>query len=343
MRFIVYLLFFIAKGSLLVFAQNGGQYAFQFLDLSPSPYLTALGGSQPSYAGNNPANVLANPALLNEAQHSSLSLNTMAYYAGINAGYVGYAQHFDSLATFGLGIQYVAYGSMDETDIYGQTIGTFNSGDYAFYASAAKAFGKWSVGANLKFIMSNLANYNASGIAGDIGVAYSDTASRFQMGLTLKNIGTQLSSYNGNNEPLPFDLQFGVSARLKYLPLRFFATANKLYKWDIRYDDPNITQSNSLIEEDTIAKNYFFDNLFRHFVFGTELYLGKALALQVGYNFLRKQELSLANTRSLVGFSFGFALNIKRVSVNYSLATLHQAGAAHHFGLNMRLGKNKLE
>lgn len=323
-------------------AQNGGHYTFSFLDIPASVHTTALGGIQPAFAEKDLSRAVANPALLNAQLHEQLSLNTMAYYAGINAGYVGYVHHFDSLATFGLGMQYITYGSIEETNIYAQTIGSSNSGEYAFYLSGAKTWGKWSTGINVKLILSNLAQYHASGIATDLGVAYNDTAANFQMGLVFKNIGTQLSSYSGTKEALPFDIQFGISKRLKYVPFRFYATAHHLYKWDLRYDDPTVQTTNIVGEEDTIKRSYFVDKLFRHFIFGTELYLGKVLALQVGYNFLRKQELSLANTRSLTGFSFGIGIYIKRVSVNYGMANLHQAGAVHHFGLNVRFGKNAL-
>lgn len=325
---------------LVLWAQNGGKHAFAFLDLSPTPQVTALGGIQPTFADTNPAGAVQNPALLNAAMHRQLSLNTMAYYGDINTGYVGYAQHFDNLATFALGLQYVTYGTMDETDVFGQNIGTFSSGEYALYMSAAKAWGKWNVGTNIKLIFSNIAEFGASGIAADAGVAYSDTAANFQAGLMLKNMGTQMSTYNGTRESLPFDVQIGISKRLRYLPLRFYLTANRLYQWDIRYNDPTIVADNAFSEESNEEKNYFFDNLFRHFVFGSELLLGKAIALRVGYNFLRKQELSLSGQRSLAGFSFGAGINIKRLQINYGLATFHPAGATHHFGLNVRFGKN---
>lgn len=322
----------------VLWAQNGGSHTFSFLQLSPSPYTTALGGIQPAFGGTDPATALQNPALLNAQMHGHLSLNTMVYYANINTGYVCYAHHFDSLATFGIGMQYINYGTMDETDVFGQTIGTFDGGEYAFYLSAAKNWGRFSIGTSLQLIASNLAEFSSIGIAADVGLAYSDTASRFQMGLTLQNMGAQLSTYNGTTESLPFDIQFGISKSLRYLPLRFYITAHRLYTWDIRYDDPNASTTNIFGTDDT-DKSHFADILFRHFVFGGELSLGKALALRVGYNFLRKQELGLSGQRSLAGFSFGAGIRIKRLEVNYGMAAFHPIGASHHIGLNVRFSK----
>jgi hypothetical protein len=55
-----------------------------------------------------------------------------------------------------------------------------------------------------------------------------------------KNVGTQFKTYTpGIKEPLPFDIQAGVSKKLTHTPFLFSLVLHDLYRWDIRYDDPN--------------------------------------------------------------------------------------------------------
>ena len=58
----------------------------------------------------------------------------------------------------------------------------------------------------------------------------------------------------------------------------------------------------------------FFDNFFRHFVFNGEFLFGKteSFRLRLGYNHLRRKELSLENQFSLSGFSFGVGFKVSK-------------------------------
>ncbi|MEK0750800.1 hypothetical protein OSH65_25630, partial [Mycobacterium ulcerans] len=87
--------------------------------------------------------------------------------------------------------------------------------------------------------------YRANGIAMDVGLSYKDTALGLQAGLVAKNMGVELKKYTpGNEESLPFDLQIGVSKRLRHLPLQLSATVHHLYQFDIRYADPAFDSGN---------------------------------------------------------------------------------------------------
>lgn len=329
--------------SLPTYAQNGGQSTYQFLSLSPTARTTAIGGSGIGLSDNDAGLALQNPALYKPAMHHQLTVNSVAYLGGINYGNVGYVYHIDSIGTFGAAIQYINYGNFDETDPTGQVIGSFSGGEYALLLGGSRQWGRrnqWAGGTHLKIINSNLAGYTSWGLAGTFAITYTDTAKLFSASLVAANIGTQLSSYNGTREKLPFDLQLGMSLRLKHLPFRFLITAHHLHRWNIRYNDPAAQTVNLLDPEASSNNNPFFDILFRHFIFGGELYLGKALSLRVGYDHLRHQELKLENKRSMTGISFGIGLRLKRIQINYGFGSYHAAGAAHHFGLNVNLGKS---
>jgi hypothetical protein len=202
-----------------------------------------------------------------------------------------------------------------------------------------------AVGANLKLITSRLESYNSLGLAADLAAAYSDTARNLTIGLVMRNIGAQLSSYTpGNREQIPFDMQIGLSHRLRYLPFRLSITYHHLHRWNITYDDPDSEEDILFAGTEAPSEsrfNLFADNLFRHFVFSGEFLFGRKepVRLRFGYNHLLRQELSVTNFRSLAGFSFGVGLKLNRFRVEYGRGVYHLAGGLNHFTLSTNLSE----
>lgn len=242
--------------------------------------------------------------------------------------------------TYGVLVNYIGYGSFFETDINGQVLGEFKVGETAFGFAASRSFGRFRLGAHLKGIYSSAAEFNSFGIAADLGASWHNPEKLMNAGLVIKNLGVQLNTYrDGNREELPFDIQLGFTKRLAHVPFRFSFQANNLYRWDIRYDDPRVFVSSSIpgAESNDGNQNVFFDNLFRHLIFGGELYLGRAITLRTGFNFQRRQDLSLVAKNGLTGFSFGGSLNIRRFQFDYGFSSYHVAGGAHHFTITTAL------
>lgn len=318
-------------------AQIGGENTYEFLNLPTSARSTALGGTQIAVQDSDGSLALENPALYNETMHNYLSFGTVAYFAGINHGHIAYSRHVDSVATFGVAAQYVSYGQFRHTNELGQDLGTFSGNEVAINFGGARKYKRFSYGANLKIIASRLENYSSFGVAADLGASYFDEEKNLTFGFVIKNIGTQLTTYADLKEDLPFDVQFGVSKRLEHLPFRLSVIAHHLHRWDIRYNDPNAQAVSIFEDQQAKEKRYFSDKLFRHLNFNGEFYLGKALTARIGYNHLRRQELSLSMRRTMGGFSFGLGLQIKRFQLNYGSAIYHAAGGTHHFSFAFKL------
>ncbi|MBP6812148.1 MAG: hypothetical protein KA138_11545, partial [Saprospiraceae bacterium] len=165
----------------------------------------------------------------------------------------------------------------------------------------------------------------------------------FTAGLVIRNAGTQLSTYADIKETLPFDIQLGVSKRLKHLPFRFSVIAHHLHEWDIRYNDPNLQGDEVLLFGDEQPKESrataVIDNFFRHLIFNGEFLLGKneGLRIRLGYNHLLKRELSVSNYRSLAGFSGGLGVKISRFRVDFGYGAYHLAGGVAHLGIGTNL------
>jgi hypothetical protein len=324
----------------------GGDNVFEFLNAPPSARVTALGGTLISVRDDDAALAHENPAVLNPAMHRQLSVNHVFHLLDIQQGYVTYAHN---LKKWGItaqgGLQYINYGTFDQTDEAGNLLGTFKASEYAFYLGGAKQlYEKLALGANVKFVTSQLEDYNSLGLAADLGAYYQDTSSLFSAALVVKNAGLQLTSYADTREDLPFDIQIGISQKLKHLPFRFSITYHNLHRWNILYDDPNSEEDVFLLTDSTATSDKkfanFADNLFRHMNFSGEFLLGKKENLRfcVGYNHQQRKELTVENLRSLTGFSLGFGMKINRFRLTFGHAFTHLAGGTNHITIATDLG-----
>lgn len=204
-------------------AQVGGQYTYSFLTLSPSARVSALGGSMIAVSDDDVNLAYANPSLLNADMHQQIGFSHGFLPAGIQYGYVSYGQHLSKMkATLHGGVQYVRYGDLDARNELNELEGSFKAAEYAIVAGIGyQAYDRLTLGANLKFITSNLASYTSSGLAADLAAAYNDTSGRTTISIVFKNLGSQLATYSpGDKEPLPFEVQLGLSRKLRYLPFR---------------------------------------------------------------------------------------------------------------------------
>jgi hypothetical protein len=319
--------------SLQLSAQYGGSYTYAYLDLPPSARIAGLSGLNITTWDEDVNIAMQNPALLNPLMDGRFSVSNAFIPAIINSGSIAYAKYADNMhATFGGALLYRAYGTFEMTDVNGDRLGSFTAGEYALQWGASYGVNKLHYGANAKLLYSQLESYNSFGVAADLGAAFIDTAQRFIMSLVFRNIGTQIDPFvEGNREELPFQIDFGISKRLAHLPLRISFTFHDLQTFDIRYDDPdfqsnvNIFGADSTVEE----KNYTVDKIARHLNVAGEFYFGKSVMARVGYDHMRRKELSLATRRGMTGFSLGFGIKINRFYLDYAHEFYSIAGGNH--------------
>lgn len=323
----------------------GGNSSFEFLGLPASARITALGGHQITVQDDDVNLALSNPASLNPLMHGQASFNHNFMVSDIGSGYASYAHHLPK-ANFTLhgGIQYLSYGDFQATDQLGNITGDFKASEYAFTVGAArKLYERVTVGANLRFITSQLENYTANGLATDLAAIFHDTSKQLNIALVFKNIGAQLDTYTDENrEPLPYEAQIGISKRLRHLPFRMTAIYRYLNRWNIRYDDPDSEEDTFFLgEENTETERPFLDNLGRHFVFSGEFLLGKKenFRLRLGYNHLLRKETEIRNLRSLSGFAFGFGFKVKWFRVDFGRAVQHLGAGNTHFTISTNFKK----
>ena len=325
---------------------TGGQYAMEFLRMANSPHVSALGGINVANPEKDISLALQNPALMRPGLHNQLGLNYNSFYGNIKVMNLQYGYNSQKLNTaFFMGVQYLNYGSFLLTDDIGTVNGDFHGVDYALTLGASRKYGEhWRYGAAVKWAQSAYSPYGASALLVDVGVNYYDTVNLIDIGFVAKNMGAMVKSYTPNNsmEPLPFDLQIGVSKRFKHMPLRIFTTLHHLYEWDIRYNNPADNISTNLlgtIDSSKLTEDHTIDKIFRHFIFGAELSIGKRLLVTVSYNDLQRRELAISTKPGKAGFAFGAGLNLDKFQVHYARTYYHIAGAYNEIGLNLALNK----
>jgi len=324
---------------------TGGRQVFKFLALSTSARATGMGGVQIAVKDDDVALAAFNPAALNPSMAGRLSFNHNFYLSDIQHGYATYAWNMPKInITAHGGIQYMKYGDIKRADDMGNVTGKINASETAMLLGAARQLTpRISLGLNMRLAFSTLDTYKSSAIAADAGLMYADTTHRFVATIVLRNAGAQIKTYNGLQEDLPFDLQVGITKRLRYLPFRFGVIAHHLYTWDIRYNDPNAQTDDVLLFGDNSTKsssgNGTVDNLFRHLIFNGEFLLGRneLFRLRFGYNHLLKKELSVRNYRSLAGFSGGVGIRISRFRVDVGYGSYHLAGGVVQVGIGTNL------
>jgi hypothetical protein len=334
-----YLIIILVALTKLATAQIGGENTYEFLALAPSARITGLGGTNVSILDHDLTIQLANPAALNPKMDKLVAFGSVVYPGRVNFGNVSYARKFKIPGTFGFGLQYIAYGRFKETDEAANILGNFNAGEMNIYAGYGYQFARiFSVGANAKFIYSQLGPYSSVGMVADLAVMINDTAHNVTASIVAKNIGGQFKTYNkGVREPMPFDLQAGLSFGFKNVPFRFHFTFHDLYRWNIRYNNPADQQTDNLFTDsaDLKPKKYIADNLFRHIIIGVEFNIKKVVRFDIAYNHMRQQELKLTTRRGVPGISLGLGLHIRQFDFGYGFQPLAQGATMHNFTLSV--------
>ncbi|NNE32133.1 MAG: type IX secretion system protein PorQ [Winogradskyella sp.] len=329
---------------LQMFAQLGGASTYQFLNLVSSPRQAALGGKIITNFDHDVTEGLYNPASINWQMGNQVALNYSSYLGGISYGTAAYAYTWDRhLQTFHFGVTYINYGSFDGYDQNGVSTGTFTGNETSISAGYNYniPFTEFYVGANLKIITSLLEQYNSVGGAIDFGAMYINEELDFHAALTVRNIGTQFSTYAGQNEPLPLEVNFGMSQTLQYVPIRWHITLENLQQWPIGVSNPARATSD-LDGNQTQERVGFLNKGLRHLILGAELFPEGGFNLRLGYNFRRAEELRIVDQRNFSGLSVGIGIKLNKMRFSYTHARYSGASNTSFFGLQIDLdGSNR--
>lgn len=337
--------------SVLLYSQ-AGRGVYSFLDLPVSSRVAALGGSNISIADHDVSFVFKNPSLLTSETDKVVGLNYANYLADINFGSAVYGMNFGK-NYMAFGVQYFDYGKfLEKTETNqnpngGDDESYFKAKDIALLVSYARPLTeKITVGGSFKPVFSSYERYTSFGFAMDLGVSYIDRKNLFSAGLVFRNIGAQLKGYYSDEEgqhyePLPFDIQLGVTQKLKHAPFRFSLTLHDLNKWNLKYQSTN-QKTSSMADDDKKKEPGFFDMAFRHVIVGIDFIPSNNFYVSAAYNHRRRQELAIDGVRSLTGFSFGAGVKVYKFHVGFAMMQFQTGLNSYQFSISTSLSEFRL-
>ena len=276
--------------------------AYNYLRLPVSAHAAALGGDNITIIDDDQMLIFSNPALLASVSDKTISLSYMNYMAGTSMAGAAFNRVVKEKASWAASAQYIGYGTMKQTGTDGTQLGEFSAKDIAVAGYFSYMLSERIVGGiTAKFVTSYIGNYSSIGMGVDLGLNYYDPDHDWSVSLVGKNLGGQLKAYDDEYDPMPIDIQLGVSKRFAHTPFRVSATLVDLNHW-----------------------NYKFTN---HLVVGIDAALSESIWLGAGYNFRRANEMNIDDADGGgthgAGLSFGAGLNLQRFKLNIAYGKYH--------------------
>lgn len=325
----VIILFLLA--SLSVYSQNGEQ-VFRFLNLPTSTHVNAIGGSNVSLVDNDISLVFHNPALLGDEMNMYVNANYMSYIGDIGSGSMIFGKSINPLSSFAVGVNFIDYGDFKRMSAENIEEGSFSGKDWVLNGVYSRDLTRYlRGGVTAKLIYSSYDSYSSVGIGFDVGLSYYNLDKSFSAGIVIKNVGTQLSSFNDKRVSLPWDVQVGLTKRIKNSPLRFSLTGIYLTQWDF----DRIDTANGLKK----SNDNFTKTLLNHMVIGVDLLPSENVWLGVGFSPKANSDMKIIEGNKMGGWNFGGGIRIKRYSVGFSMAQYHPSATSYHFSLTMDLSR----
>lgn len=329
-----YIFAIVMLWSLNCFAQEGAS-AYSFLEVPSSSHAFALGGTNITVIDDDINLMEQNPALLGPEIDMQVGFNYMHYLGASNFAGVRYGMAAGDRGAWSIGIQYLGYGTMSQTEADGTVVGTFSPQDVVFSGMYAHDFtDRLRGGINVKMIYSSYEQYSAFAMATDLGLNYYDPDHDMSLSLVLKNLGGQIKRFDNDYDRLPFDIQLGWMQRLGSSPFQLSITAWHLNKWNLPYYDMEDNGS-----EIRVLKQSFMSNLFRHLVFGLQYAPSDKFYIALGYNYKTRTDMSTYNRNILSGFSIGAGLKVKSFALGVAYAQPHKSGSSIMLNLSTNLNE----
>jgi hypothetical protein len=306
-------------------AQSNTSSVFRFLEVTPTARTAGLGGNHVGLYNADFSLTHLNPGYLNSSASGSISASYINLFADANMGFTSVAYEFDKVGTIAAGIRFVGYGEFDQLDENGNDLGNFNANDIAITgAYSVEVAENLNMGAGLDFIHSSYSVYKSSAVAFSGGMFYQDTASHFSAGISVRNVGGQITAYDDQREPLPLDVSVGITKKPEAFPFQLSLTLKKLNDWDLRVFGETEQPS-------------FINNAFRHVIFGGETNFGENVSVRLGYDHYLHEQAKTGQDFDLAGVSFGVGFNIRTVTIDLSRNSYSRLGGITRLSLKTNL------
>ena len=305
----VFLILTLLVCNLFSINEDAGTRGFAFMKI---PYSARAMGMANAFTGlaNDGDAVFFNTAGLVRADNRHLKTTFMNYIEGLNGGSLVYKTSFNDEWKIAPFAQFLVSDDIPETveigGAFGGQVGTFNTARIiAGIGFARTMHPALDFGFNLKYVYEKLATYDASAVAVDFSVIHQTNVENLRIGLTLRNVGIQLTHFTDEkyNEELPIMLVAGASYEL---------------------------QDRGSINFDLLRP---FDNDF-FFRLGLEFNYNSYLSLRTGLDsrmddYRTGQSLDFAS-----GLAFGVGINWNRYIVDFAVSSMGSLGLVNQISVS---------
>lgn len=286
-----------------------GTRAAAFLKMPVGARAIGMGNAYTSVTDGASDMMYWNPAGLATILKKEISFMYSSSFEDIAYKWASFALPTPEYGVFGIAIQHLSYGDIDETDSLGNFTGnTFSPYEFAVYLSYAgsvfvEEYGIIDYGASFKYIYS-IISASASAAAFDIGAIYTLNDETTSFGAVLQNVGTDIK-YNRESESLPVMFKFGASKR-------FFDAF--LLSADINFPSDNDVFPTMGAEYELKANEE------------------TNISLRLGYDGKQK------NVPGFGGINAGFGARFKDWTFDYTFSPSGDLGESHRASLGIKFG-----
>lgn len=317
------ILFFCQQG--IVYSQSNNSTIFRFLDVTPSAHAAALGGNHPGIYNADYSLLHLNPAYLGQSQTGDISATFVNYLADARMGFLNSARKLDDKQLIGAGIRFLSYGDLDHLDEDGNKLGNLNAIDIALTGAYAINFvPRWSAGATFDLIHSSYSEYRSNAVAVSGGLYYKNSEKDFSFGISIRNLGTQVSTFNDTREPMPLDVSAGITKKPEGFPAKISLTLRRINDWDMRSVGEN-------------SKPDLFQNILRHVLVGGEVDMSSNFRFRIGYNHYLHELNKVNENFDFAGYAAGVGITVRDFIVDISRHSYSESGGIVQISIKTKI------
>jgi hypothetical protein len=286
-----------------------GTTGFNFLRVT---YSARAAGMANSFTGqaDDIETLFFNPAGLPQLASTMVATSYLNYFEGFQGGSLLFAKPAAEGLSYGFYLQYLGNQSITRTivDDSGEfigTAGTFGANDLLIGVSGGVSIHEFlNLGASVKYIYESLDDYSASAAAVDLSLLHQTMNENLKVGITLRNIGRQVTYYTAAKyrEKLPTQFTIGFNYQL---PDRFNANLD-------------------------IVKPFDHDFSGR---IGFEYRVHPMFSLRAGFDSRADDWRMGGDYDILSGLSTGFGCYLKQYELNYGISSYGDLGLVNQISL----------
>jgi len=246
-----------------------------------------------------------NPAGLARMEQYNIGFMHNIYLQDTSLEYLAYTQKLLKNSGIGVNLTYMNYGTFEKLEVVNgipESNGEFTPYVMTFSGGyGQRIIDDLAVGAAVKYYSQTIDSENYTAFAVDIGGLYKTRIEDLQVGLVVKNLGTQIGEYS-----IPMEATAGAAY---VVPFHFFGQD----VWNVLLD----------------VNLPFGDSTYTAVNLGTEYWYAE-YALRAGYKFKEQGALG-----GVSGLTLGFGIKGNMLSLDYAMASYGELGLTHQFAVGV--------